>query len=171
MRLLTIAFLGLSTAAGVHAQADSPIPGTTDSLSARILAASALPALAGEIRGAGVTQRDLAGVLALLGERRIPATDARRILDEEWRAAREHGPVPGLAGFVRGRLDEGLRGEALAAAIRGEHARRGTGGDAPGARRDERAARNRREPATAPKRPAANRQARPDARAKAAEHR
>ena len=169
MRLLTIALLALCTAAGVHAQAAAG-PGATDSLAARIVAASALPALADEIRAAGVPRRDLEGVLTLLGDRRIPATDARRILDEEWRAAREHGPVPGLAGFVRGRLDEGIRGEALAAAIRGEHARRGTGGDAQGAAADDRAAGPRRAPA-ASKRPAANPQSRPDARPKPAEPR
>ena len=131
MRPLPLFLVGLCSAAAAQAQAQSAEGRSddADSLGARITAAAALPALAQDIRGAGVPQSDLAAVMALLAQRRVPATDAKRVLDEEWKSAREHGPVPGLGVFVRGRLDEGLRGRALADAIRQEHARRGTGGD------------------------------------------
>lgn len=132
MRLLAALLLALGAISSADAQVAHDRAAVPDSLAARIAAAAALPALAEEIRAAGVSERDLATVLTALGERRVPATDARRILDEEWKAAREHGPVPGLGRFVRGRLDEGLRGTALADAIRREHARRGTGGDQAG---------------------------------------
>jgi hypothetical protein len=149
MRRSLFVLLTVGAAATARAQAG-------DSLAARIAAAAALPALADEIRGAGVANRDLATMLEIFGERRIPATDARLLLDEEWKAAREHGPVPGLGRFVRGRLDEGLRGRALADAIRAEHAARGTGGDRAGAGSRDRA------PAVAPS-PADRRKARGNA--------
>lgn len=166
-RSLTLT-LGLTLAFGTlgptHAQSGDGGATSADSLAARIAAAAALPGLAEEIRGAGVPQHDLAALLAVLREKQVPATDARRILDEEWKAAREHGPVPGLGRFVRGRLDEGLRGPALADAIRREHARRGTGGDH-GA-----AAARRQAPTTAPS-PAEKRRQGREGRPKAAEHR
>lgn len=132
MRPLATLTLVLGAISTAGAQAPDDRTAAADGLAARIAAAAGLPALADEIRAAGVPQQDLAAVLTLLGEKRVPATDAHQILDEEWRAAREHGPVPGLGRFVRGRLDEGLRGQALAEAIRQEHARRGTGGDQAG---------------------------------------
>lgn len=132
MRALVTLLVALGATSTAEAQIAGGGSAVGDSLAARIAAAAALPALAEEIRGAGVSDQDLAAVLAVLGEKSVPATDARRALEEEWKAAREHGPVPGLGRFVRGRLDEGLRGEALAAAIRREHARRGTGGDQAG---------------------------------------
>jgi hypothetical protein len=98
-------------------------------LASRITAASALPALAQEIRGSGVTSPELTSLLDVFRTKNIPAPDAKVILEEEWSAAREHGPVPGLGSFVQARLDEGLRGRELAAAIRAEHAARGIGGD------------------------------------------
>jgi hypothetical protein len=98
-------------------------------LASRITAASALPALAQEIRGSGVTGPELTSLLDVFRTKNIPAPDAKVILEEEWSAARDHGPVPGLGSFVQARLDEGLRGRELAAAIRAEHAARGIGGD------------------------------------------
>ena len=110
--------------AALAPQGDAPT-----ALASRITAASALPALAQEIRGSGVTGPELTSLLDVFRTKNIPAPDAKVILEEEWSAAREHGPVPGLGSFVQARLDEGLRGRELAAAIRAEHARRGTGGD------------------------------------------
>lgn len=119
--LLPLLILG---PAALAAQGDAPT-----SLASRIMAASALPALAQEIRGSGVTGPELTSLLDVFRTKNIPAPDAKVILEEEWTAAREHGPVPGLGSFVQARLDEGLRGRELAAAIRAEHARRGIGGD------------------------------------------
>lgn len=98
-------------------------------LAPRITAASALPALAQEIRNSGVSGPELTSLLDVFRTKNIPAPDAKVILEEEWSAAREHGPVRGLGPFVQARLDEGLRGRELAAAIRAEHAARGIGGD------------------------------------------
>jgi hypothetical protein len=110
--------------AALAAQGDSPA-----TLASRISAASALPALAQEIRGSGVTGPELTSLLDVFRTKGIPAPDAKVILEEEWSASREHGPVRGLGPFVQARLDEGLRGRELAAAIRAEHAARGIGGD------------------------------------------
>jgi hypothetical protein len=98
-------------------------------LASRITAAAAIPALAQEIRGSGVSRSELTSLLDVFRTKNIPAPDAKVILEEERSAARDHGPVPGLGSFVQARLDEGLRGRELAAAIRAEHAARGIGGD------------------------------------------
>ena len=106
--------------------------GTDAVLERRITAAAALPALADQVRGAGVAVHDLSALLEAFGAARVPATEASVILNEEWTAAREHGPVPGMGSFVQARLAEGLRGRDLAAAIRREHVTRGKGGDGMG---------------------------------------
>lgn len=108
----------------LEAQAES-----SAALASRITAAAALPALAEEIRGSGVSRSELTSLLDVFRTKNIPAPDAKVILEEERSAARDHGPVPGLGSFVQARLDEGLRGRELAAAIRAEHAARGIGGD------------------------------------------
>jgi hypothetical protein len=108
----------------LEAQTESPA-----GLASRITAAAALPALAEEIRGSGVSRSELTSLLDVFRTKNIPAPDAKVILEEERSAARDHGPVPGLGSFVQARLDEGLRGRELAAAIRAEHAARGIGGD------------------------------------------
>ena len=108
----------------LEAQAES-----SAALASRITAAAALPALAEESRGSGVSRSELTSLLDVFRTKNIPAPDAKVILEEERSAARDHGPVPGLGSFVQARLDEGLRGRELAAAIRAEHAARGIGGD------------------------------------------
>ena len=119
-KLIPLLLLG---PAALAAQSEAP------TLAARVAAAAALPALAQEIRGSGVTETELTSLFDVLRTKNIPAPDAKVVLEEEWSAAREHGPVRGLGSFVQARLDEGLRGRELAAAIRAEHAARGTGGD------------------------------------------
>lgn len=106
--------------------------------SERYAAAADLPRLATELRGAGLSASELAKVFGVFRDQRVPPTDAKVVLEEEWKASREHGPVPGLGDFVQARLAEGLRGQALAAAIRSEHQRRGTGGDGMGGKATER---------------------------------
>lgn len=91
----------------------------------RVLAAASIPGLALEARAAGVPSEVLEGLLDAMADGLVPGPDARIILTEERRAVAEHGPVPGLGSFVRARLGEGLRGQALADAIRAEHAARG----------------------------------------------
>ena len=98
----------------------------------RVLAAASVPGLALEARAAGLSPDELEGLLDAMADGRVPATDARLVLAEERRAVAAHGAVDGLGGFVRARLAEGLRGQALADAIGKEHAARGRKGAPPG---------------------------------------
>ena len=105
-----------------------PTPGagqTAPTLSERVLAAASVPALAQQARAAGVSHDELELLLDVLADGAVPGTEARTILTEETRAAADHGPVPGLGGFVRAKVAAGVRGQALADAIRAEHAARG----------------------------------------------
>ncbi len=101
-------------------------------LAERVLAAASIPGLALEARAAGIPADELEGLLDAMADGLVPGPDARALLTEERRAAAEHGPVTGLGSFVRARLGEGLRGQALADAIRAEHAARGRKGPPPG---------------------------------------
>ena len=102
------------------------------SVAERVLAAASIPGLALEARAAGVSPDELEGLLDAMADGRVPATDARLVLAEERRAVAAHGGVDGLGGFVRARLAEGMRGQALADAIAKEHAARGRKGPPPG---------------------------------------
>lgn len=106
------------------------------SLADRVIAAATLPALARDLRVSGVPDKDVSDVLGVLSNRKVRPEDARVILKEEADAARQHGPVDNFGAFVQSKLDQGLRGRELAAAIRAEHAARGIKGAA--GRRDER---------------------------------
>lgn len=59
--------------------------------------------------------------------KKVPAHEARQVIDEERVARRDHRPVDNFGAFVQSRLQAGLRGQELAAAIRAEHAARGKG--------------------------------------------
>ncbi len=93
----------------------------------RILAVLGIPARAEEIRQAGVPDSSVRSVLDILRAKQLPAKDVEDILVVERDAAREHGPTDNFGAFVQSRLDRGLRGRDLAAAIRAEHAARGKG--------------------------------------------
>ena len=97
-------------------------------VSERVLAAASVPALARQARAAGVSHDEVEALLDVLADGTVPGTEARTILTEESRAVAEHGPVPGLGEFVRAKVAAGLRGQALADAIRAEHAARGRKG-------------------------------------------
>ena len=97
------------------------------SLAQRILAAAGIPGAALEARAAGVPERDVVGVLDILRSRKVPSTDAKDILGEQVRTSRSDQPMDNFGAFVQARLDEGLRGRELAAAIRREHEAQGKG--------------------------------------------
>ena len=106
--------------------ATAPVQQPGDGL-AGILAALQLPALVTEARGAGITEATLRGVLGGLLRRGLPADDAVMVLREEVDAVQAGGPKDNFGAFVQQHLDAGLRGRALAEAIRAEHQRMGIG--------------------------------------------
>jgi hypothetical protein len=98
------------------------------SLIERIRGAMQLPAVVDSVKqNSGMPEREISDVIAEIKRRRMPASEARDVLRESNAAIRDHGPVDNFGAFVKARLDAGLRGRALAQAIRQEHARRGIG--------------------------------------------
>jgi hypothetical protein len=98
------------------------------SLIERIRGAMQLPAIVDSVKkNSGMPEREVHDVIAEIKRRRMPASEARDVLRESNAAIRDHGPVDNFGAFVKARLDAGLRGRALAQAIRQEHARRGIG--------------------------------------------
>jgi hypothetical protein len=92
-----------------------------------MLRALLLPALATEARRAGVADTQVRGMLDALKRRGVPAADAAAVVEEEVAAVRAGAPKENFGAFVQGRLAAGLRGRALADAIRAEHEQRGRG--------------------------------------------
>ena len=93
-----------------------------------LIAAAQLPVSANAARNEGVTSDEVRAVLDAMRTKNVPANEAKDILDEARAARRDHGPVDNFGAFVQTKLDAGLRGRDLAAAIRAEHAARGKGG-------------------------------------------
>lgn len=104
-----------------------PLEAQTPDWIRRVLAAAELPVSADEARREGAPDGVIRQVLAAMQSANVPAAEAREVLDEERAAMREHGPVDNFGAFVQAKLDAGLRGRELAAAIRAEHQRRGKG--------------------------------------------
>jgi len=92
-----------------------------------ILRALRLPALGTEARRAGVADSQVRGLLDALRRRGLPAADAEAVLHEEVTAVRAGAPKANFGAFVHRQLEAGLRGRALAAAIRAEHGRQAGG--------------------------------------------
>jgi hypothetical protein len=92
-----------------------------------ILQALRLPALVTEARQAGVTEGLMRGVLDELRRRGLPADEAALVVGEEVDAVHAGAPKDNFGEFVHRQLDAGLRGRALAEAIRAEHRARGIG--------------------------------------------
>jgi hypothetical protein len=123
---IAVAALGLATSAEAQAPAQ-PAPSSAEAIQARIAAILGIPARADEVRRAGVPDSTVRGVLDVLIGRAVPPEEVEQILVTERDAAREHGPTDNFGAFVQARLDQGLRGRELAAAIRAEHVARGKG--------------------------------------------
>jgi hypothetical protein len=116
LRLLTLASLVVA----------APLPQAADPVAA-ILDALRLPALVTEARQAGVSEASVREVLDGLRRRGLPADEAAIVLREEVDAVNAGGPKDNFGGFVQRQLAAGLRGRALAEAIRAEHRARGIG--------------------------------------------
>lgn len=95
-----------------------------------------LPSLVTEARTVGVAETVVREVLDGLRTRGLTAADAAMVLGEEVDAVTAGAPKDNFGAFVQQPLDAGLRGRALAQAIRMEHQSRGVGrrggGKAPG---------------------------------------
>lgn len=93
----------------------------------KIIGAANLPVSADSARREGIPDTDVRTAIEAMRTARLPAEEAKRVLDESRAAQREHGPVDNFGAFVQSRLAAGLRGRELAAAIRAEHRARGKG--------------------------------------------
>ena len=93
-----------------------------------LLDSAGLPVSANAARNEGVPGDEVRAVIEAMRGKNVPAHEARSVLDEARNARRDHGPVDNFGAFVQSKLDAGLRGRDLAAAIRAEHAARGKGG-------------------------------------------
>jgi len=115
----TLLVFAVLMAGAPAAQADDATPA--------ILWALQLPALVSEARRTGVTDAVIRDVLDGLRRRGLPADQAALVIREEIDAVKAGGLKDNFGGFVHRQLDAGLRGRALADAIRAEHRARGIG--------------------------------------------
>ena len=116
-----MAFLVVVAAAPVAAQESN------DEFVQGVLQAIRLPTVTREARTLGVPDRDVRGILTTARERRIRAGSVAELFAAENDAIRQHGPIDNFGAFVQQKLDAGLRGRELAAAIQAEHGARGKG--------------------------------------------
>lgn len=84
---------------------------------ADVLVALELPVAARDLRAAGVSPAEAAGVLGAARRHGLGPADAARLVGALEAAVRAHGVAPNLAAAVDARLAAGLRGEALHAAL------------------------------------------------------
>lgn len=100
---------------------------TSDDVVQGLLQAMRLPTVTREARQLGVPDRDVRDALAAGRERRVRAGSMTELFAAENDAIRQHGPIDNFGAFVQSKLDAGLRGRDLAAAIHAEHGARGMG--------------------------------------------
>jgi hypothetical protein len=105
----------------------APLAGQVPDWVNQVLAAANLPVSAAAARSEGASDQEIRQVLDVMMKENIPAHEAGQVIEQERAARREYGPVDNFGAFVQSRLEAGLRGRQLAAAIREEHARHGKG--------------------------------------------
>ena len=93
----------------------------------RLLKATRLPKKAAEVRAKGVPDSDVKEAMRAAKAKGVKAGDMADVTDAQSKSVDEHGPIDNFGAFVKTKLDEGLRGRDLAAAIHAEHAKRGKG--------------------------------------------
>ena len=99
----------------------------------QILAAAQLPVVTAQARREGVDSDAIRVILDAMRGAGVPAYEASALLDTMRVVRRDIGPADNFGAFVQSQLAAGLRGRALAAAIRAEHVRQGKGSGARGA--------------------------------------
>lgn len=114
--------LALALAAGPSAAQLS-----TDTRLGSILQAIRLPKATQEARVLGVPEPDIRVILDRARAQQLPPAVVTEVMEGSCESMREHGPIDNFGAFVQGKLDQGLRGRELAAAIKAEHAARGKG--------------------------------------------
>lgn len=92
-----------------------------------IVAALDLPVRAQEARDAGIEEAAVDEALKAAKEKKLKAKDSAELLGAASDAAKEHGNTDNFGSFVKSKLEEGLRGKDLAAAIKAEHVANGKG--------------------------------------------
>lgn len=112
--------------AGLFLGAGTPLVAQTPDWVTQILTAARLPVVAAEARQEGAAA-EVRAVLDAMARANVPAHEATVVLDSARAVRREHGPTDNFGAFVQAQLAAGKRGQALAAAIRAEHAQRGKG--------------------------------------------
>ncbi len=93
----------------------------------RIQKAAELIKTSREAREAGIPEEEVKEVLEGARERGLSPGETEEILAESTTAVHESGSVDNFGAFVQAKLDEGLRGKELAAAIHEEHRLNGKG--------------------------------------------
>lgn len=130
-RSILLCAIALSAALPLTSFAQDPVsdegPVAADATVRGVLEAIRLPGITQEARRAGIPDEDIAEVIDVARERDLPPEERREILEGATEVARETGPIDNFGAFVQSRLAEGLRGRALADAIRAEHQLRGKG--------------------------------------------
>jgi hypothetical protein len=116
----------LTSPVGADAQADTTRSGIETAMES-IFGSLGLPGAVTEARESGVADATIVEVLERMRRTGVSAADAEEILVQEVEVLRAGGPVGNFGAFVQSQLDAGLRGRALADAIRGEHRRMGIG--------------------------------------------
>ena len=86
-----------------------------------------LPVQADALRRAGVPDAEVQEAVRSAESHGLSAAEADEVLEESDKARKKNGEIDNLGSFVNDRLDEGLRGKELAAAIHAEHEARGKG--------------------------------------------
>ncbi|MEN8006573.1 MAG: hypothetical protein ABFS42_06125 [Candidatus Krumholzibacteriota bacterium] len=128
MRYLTLTAAVLMIALPFLALAQEESGSTEEvSILERVQKAAELITASKEAREAGIPEEEVAKVLKDARERGLSPRETEGILSESTSAVEESGPVDNFGGFVQAKLDEGLRGKELAAAIHAEHRQHGKG--------------------------------------------
>ncbi|MCK9995047.1 MAG: hypothetical protein KAH56_02070 [Candidatus Krumholzibacteria bacterium] len=93
----------------------------------RIRKAAELIKTSNEAREAGIPEEEVTEVLEGARKRGLSTEETQEVLAESTAAIEESGPIDNFGAFVQAKLDEGLRGRELAAAIHEEHRQQGKG--------------------------------------------
>lgn len=124
--MLFVALLILALPVLVMAQDEAETPKELTLLE-RARQAAVLIQASQEAREAGIPEEEVKDVLEGARDRGMTPKETEEVLTESTAAVEESGPVDNYGAFVQARLDEGLRGKELAAAIHQEHKLHGKG--------------------------------------------
>lgn len=93
----------------------------------RVVGALELPQKAESLRKKGVPEGEVREALEAASDKGVPANETAEAFEAADQAAEDHGRIDNFGSFVQSQLEQGLRGQELAAAIHAEHEARGMG--------------------------------------------